>query len=103
MSKDKHTPGKWNYDEDSSAVFCGRERGVKKHTLRIDIVEVCRDDPAIPKHEARANGRLIAAAPDMYEALVRMMSDGLDDESRKLAMEAVRKARQQCTSDNPPA
>ena len=62
----KHTPGPWNVKEIETGWIIGPDRieragyiaDVHKHTIPDT------DDTA------RANARLIAAAPDLYEALI---------------------------------
>jgi hypothetical protein len=78
----KHTPGPW--------------RVGKRAKMRIvagddDTVASTGGDPTMP---AEANARLIAAAPDMYEALGALLElhggimNGCDCESCKIALRA---------------
>jgi hypothetical protein len=71
----KHTPGPWHvgcedrHDQPQVLSMCGELIAVVAH-------ECVKQPP-----ELQANARLIAAAPDMYEALKRISkatSDGLD-------------------------
>ena len=71
--QDKHTPGPWeatgNYVRSPMHQPEGLPRGVQ-------IVE-CRDGYFLPHtEEAKANARLIAAAPSMYDYLRRKAADG---------------------------
>jgi hypothetical protein len=70
----KRTPGNWHYDEKLHVIRCDRVRGIKNHALYIDLVDVCREAPVVSKAEACANGRLMAAAPDLYDALKYLCS-----------------------------
>jgi hypothetical protein len=92
MSK-QHTPGPWKVKAHSTAVLAGRKQ-ICSHVnaasaLTVNMVE----DYEI----AQANARLIAAAPDLLEALQDLfdadmehvlMGDGKDDQ-----IEAIAKAR----------
>jgi len=61
MSKSKHTPGPWSLwplkDSDSVRIFAGRHY--------VGSIGNSDDEPS----QTRANAHLMAAAPDMYEAL----------------------------------
>lgn len=66
MTDEKFTPGPWTYSEGMDGefriyapVFPGAERAV------FDVADVWLPDAG----DRAANGRLIAAAPDLYEAL----------------------------------
>lgn len=79
MTSEKHTPGPWmvpHLADEKSTCNC---RGVVEETYAGGIATICvsngikmladggNDCP--PLEEAQANARLIAAAPDMLEAL----------------------------------
>ena len=61
MMEGKHTPGPWTVGRD----YCFGPQGIGVGV----IVAAC------PNHEAQANARLIAAAPDMLEALRRVKEE----------------------------
>jgi hypothetical protein len=85
MSKSKHTPGPWVKESDSLFV---RARG-------------CLVAEAIPQDRGEANARLIAASPDMLNALKACFKNGMvsredwnpDNElTREMVLAAIRKA-----------
>jgi hypothetical protein len=89
MSEIKHTPGPWVFDEDECS--------------EIPALHLYCADSKNPFHgsrseeELKANARLIAAAPELLEALQRLLK-GEDDEYltpqglRNLARAAIAKA-----------
>ena len=64
----QHTPGPWWLQADGAGwyVECTPERGYSVAYIRSEVAE---DDPDTPDAEKEANARLIAAAPDLLEAL----------------------------------
>lgn len=62
-----HTPGTWEHGDDYSIYTRGRKEG----DLRIATVSMTLDDQDL------ANARLIAAAPDMLEALEFVAEDAV--------------------------
>ncbi len=56
----KHTPGPWFYDETSGHEIRNRD---------IFVAMALDDCPELPYEKAKANALLIAAAPDLLEAL----------------------------------
>jgi hypothetical protein len=88
MSATKYTPGPWSFEDESPHINKVRSQG--------DIIaQVIGDSP-----EADANARLIAAAPDMLEALeavYRWQIEAIGDEDRVLDLvaDAINKARGQ--------
>lgn len=86
----KHTPGPWQFDE--IATTCGR-------AFRIGAGEMLKagkgcciiydDYHGNPENERKANARLIAAAPELYEALKAVYawqeSDGDDEDEAEAA------------------
>ncbi len=79
----KHTPGPWYFDTDERSICRGEENG---------RVRVCQIDDI--SREDNANARLIAAAPDLLEALRDMVSDHecLSEATLKFARTAIAKA-----------
>jgi hypothetical protein len=72
MSETKWTPGKWEAARGASYQHVGQEPEVEWFVmLPSDDVAICADvlDPKTQK-PSEANARLIAAAPDLYAALV---------------------------------
>jgi hypothetical protein len=59
----RFTPGPWTCDEDDKQYVIGE--GQSKYRTHVGTVYADDTDPK----EAKANAHLIAAAPDMYEAL----------------------------------
>ena len=86
-----HTPGPWvasdmNTDS-SSPVAVWQHDGRSDFYLRCSqICECFVDDDGGPVHvvQAEANARLIAAAPDMFSILQRVVMDGLPIEPETL-------------------
>jgi hypothetical protein len=67
----KHTPGPWRYSDhmiSSQTAEHGATIATLNHTSR-----------AIPDAEVEANGRLLAAAPEMKELLERLIHPAADD------------------------
>lgn len=64
----QHTPGPWWLQADGAGwyVECTPERG---HSVAYVRAEAGEDDPDTPDAEKEANARLIAAAPELLEAL----------------------------------
>lgn len=77
-----YTPGPWNYGED--------QRGRKK-VFAPDHREVVRAMSARP--ERVANARLIAAAPELLEALKELLPEGWGDDDTMDHMPGVKRAR----------
>lgn len=61
MTEGKHTPGQWEY-LDIGVIVAGDDL-----SITVAIINDCDNSP--PVTESEANGILIAAAPDMLEAL----------------------------------
>jgi hypothetical protein len=94
----KHTPGTWTATIDHS-----REAGSYPRTLIMAngycVAKCWQKDFAVDKQEAEANARLIAAAPDLLQALARLV-DRIEEQklqdyfphAYKRALEAINKA-----------
>ena len=73
MSKSKHTKGPWFFEESNGDYEIGvkgndfDQRGLLSSPLVRDDEDI--QDLDVPKDERLANARLIAAAPEMLEAL----------------------------------
>lgn len=90
----KHTPGPW--------LVCEDGRNVYQPDLDVCITSDNVYTAVLNDREALANARLIAAAPDLHKALIRLLEcpdlnlDELEDETVeaiKEAQKADRKAR----------
>jgi apolipoprotein N-acyltransferase len=94
----KHTPGPWSYEGDALTHRCfqiaapfGGEAGVYTHVATVNN---------LPHHlligrspeKAKANARLIAAAPDLYAAAVDCLASAHDADSHANALNALRDA-----------
>jgi hypothetical protein len=76
----KHTPGPWKVESDGMAIALGGE----VITSRFAPENAYAD-------EARANARLIAAAPELLNALRRLINDN-SSEARLAGLAAITKA-----------
>ncbi|WP_113132733.1 hypothetical protein [Rhizobiales bacterium] len=75
MSATKHTPGPWAFDDDNAVMA-----DVGAHICTVSMADdfPCIDDDEGDSRtnvdiECKANARLIAAAPDLLEALVEIL------------------------------
>jgi len=76
----KHTPGPWI--REGSLVYALNERGRDRMCMNIHVYTSAID--GAEPGEAEANARLIAAAPEMLEALQRFVEvDACDCHTRK--------------------
>ncbi len=66
----KHTPGPWSIDR---YLGYGELNGVSIRGADFYVLAVAIGD--LPELDAQANARLIAAAPDMFATLQRLLSD----------------------------
>lgn len=91
----KHTPGKWHFRTGMSDNFCEiiGDYGTNK------TIAVAPKDCFVEDEEAEANGRIIAAAPDMLEALKEALDqleswnqESEDTFTMKRIREAINKA-----------
>ena len=92
----KHTPGPWL--SDGLAVYALNDRPCPENRFWAGIYRG-RDDnyERISKAEAIANAKLIAAAPDLLDALSEIINDGgkfvMTNETRRKARAAIARAR----------
>lgn len=70
-----HTPGPWDTRDDDKRITVGV--GLVDGPNGYDVAEVYNDD--CDRDEAWANAHLIAAAPELYEALIAVRRRGLPD------------------------
>jgi hypothetical protein len=92
----KHTPGPWRTHAwgdlpNSPDVNYEILSGVDTALARIDLAfDDDTGDPKVEADEMAANARLIAAAPELLEALLKMRytftSDGTDDQHKACCM-----------------
>ena len=80
------TKGPWNY------FLAGDERGIYigvdlfRSSSRVVTIIDCDD---LPEDETRANAHLIAAAPDLYEALDRLVGEIKDYHVSSSVLDAI--------------
>ena len=63
----EHTPGEWTWEH--------REDGIKVSVVDGFVTARFSRDNEKMRHEAEANARLMAAAPEMYELVKQMMDE----------------------------
>jgi hypothetical protein len=91
VSETKHTPGPWQAEQDDVPY----DGGFETWCVNADGAGICMMD--CPKDDMEANARLIAAAPDLLEALEEVLGTGLNGgNNMRLAFMA---ASQQVLSD----
>ena len=76
-----HTPGPWAYiqDEDGSFDVC-QQGGAALTTWSSDVCRVYQIDGTQPEAVAEANARLIAAAPELLDALDYLLTETVDQD-----------------------
>jgi hypothetical protein len=107
--KAKHTPGPWTLTADGAGWYieCSPERG---HSVAYIRAEIGEEDPDTSDDEKEANARLIAAAPELLEALIALLGvapskapgAGLivgAEEKHANALQAARAAIKKATGD----
>jgi len=88
----KHTPGPWEIEEHYH--FGYRWISGPEHSQLAQVVWCMEDEDRSP--ECEANAHLIAAAPELLEALEKVftvMNDDMPVGLRKVCYEAIAKAR----------
>lgn len=85
----KHTPGpwKWKSDEDMGGFHIYMATALKKRSWYESHHHIEMDFTVYPEdgeqwEEAKANARLMAAAPDLLAALRQLMASGVDQYTR---------------------
>ena len=91
MADVKHTPGPWTVTADGAGWYieCAPERG---HSVAYIMAEIGEEDPDTSDDEKEANARLIAAAPDLLEALQMLLEFPNTGPATSAAREAITKA-----------
>lgn len=106
MSAHKHTPGPWKWqshpDEGGFCVYMAEaihKRSGYEVQHRIEMDFTLYPEDGAQWEEARANTRLIAAAPELLEALENILSNCLDSDGLSRAYENARAAIAKATGD----
>lgn len=68
------TKGKWKVDAHTIRISCRVFRSVKTGDVEYGNIAIIPTIHGMSEQEALANARLIAAAPEMYEALERALN-----------------------------
>ena len=87
-----HTPGPWEIKRHFDPGY--KNISAQKHTALAQVVWCMEDEDRSP--ECEANAHLIAAAPDLLEALEKVftvMNDDMPVGLRKVCYEAIAKAK----------
>ncbi len=86
FKQSNHTPGPWDFEaEPGYGVYVGNDDG--------NVAEVLCDQVRITDPIAIANARLIAAAPDLLEALEALVERGTDSPLHQAAERAIANAK----------
>ncbi len=109
MSKPKHTPGPWKRVPGTKTKLSrpdGTMVYIEIGQTRLASIDLCGTDPNYSIHEANANSRVMAAAPELLEGLeglcAHLKQDKvLDFEPERLkAYELARKAIAKAKGEN---
>ena len=99
-SEVQHTPGPWQSNDGDEPACCRisieKDGAILAEVLNADDFPCLADDDEIHRvdEEARANARLIAAAPALYEALKDLLDVIAADELIPETVSYIREARQ---------
>ncbi len=89
----KHTPGPWEHD--MQFIVCPDSSGLHHDLYVAEIVQEDEEGRCVDEDQQDANARLIAAAPELLEALLECVTDDgahcMTDESRNSASIARRR------------
>ncbi len=88
MSETKWTPGPWL--RDGRTVYALEHAGWRKSVEQFKnrFYASVQQTPTTPEEEIEANARLIAAAPELYEALAEFMDIWNSSDSRSASKQA---------------
>lgn len=85
----QHTPGPWIAD--NSRMLTSINAGNKKHIAMVNYFQCGKPEFDVCGEEHEANARLIAAAPELLEAVNELMADAED--TGEFSYSAMSKAR----------
>ena len=95
MTKTAHTPGPWYAVRNSAFWEVNPQREYEDDHIPYTVADCCASDPRNPDGGLQeANARLIAAAPDLLEALEAAVDCGMVPKSSAEHGGAARHARQ---------
>lgn len=96
MIENKHTPGPWQwtwmYGDDEMPALHGK-CDMEDYVLSTYRCDACKKRDASCLHPSKANARLIAAAPDLLEALEAVLPRLDPDRTTQQAIDAIKKAK----------
>lgn len=76
----KHTPGPWTTEKNEHGYWVGATNPTNKPVCDVHLFCIDNREPQVFSHdETLANARLIAAAPEMLEALQGVVGRSPDD------------------------
>ena len=95
----KHTPGQWEISSEASNLFkvCAKEDKRNSDNKRLVIASIPWESPwesdvRRTKEQAEANAKLIAAAPELLEALIKVSEYLPKSDLKNLVNNAINKA-----------
>jgi hypothetical protein len=69
-----HTPGPWHYDPNDDVIWTDCD-GDERPAFRKNLASELTSDDRYPKEEQLANVHLIAAVPEMLDALIEILHE----------------------------